>query len=282
MNYLKTADEIAAYCLRDVEVPEGQELQYANIASRMADEFCGRTLSVAYHILDFELSADQVGVVPVKPVIALAPTTLTTGLRIRPLGRTMNGGRRELGAWQDVTIADPLNDTINLKTGRIELGSVSTDFARSTNGSGASNYLVQIEIYGGFFVDTTLSASALVAANAVELDSVVGVSVGKVLQFNNVLTDYRVTSVNTITKIVGITPNLAAALASGVPATEKIPEDVKFAVAQIIEDRITYAPNTLRQTETLETLTDRLSRIGSAPLPLDAQRLLSKYRCMRS
>lgn len=282
MNYLKTISEVTSYCLRDVEVPDGQETQYSNIASRMIDEYCGRSpgsLSIGYHLVDFELTSGQIGHVPIKPILSLVPTELVTGVRIRALGY----GRETLGDWTDVTIADPLSDTINLRTGRMQLSAVTADFGRSASQSSASRYLIEMEVLAGFFVDTTLADSALINASTVELESVAGVKIGKTLQFNvqpadTSITDYRVTSVDTTTKIVGITPNLAVALASGVTATEKIPEDVKFATAVIIEDRLTFQPSTLRQTETLDVLTDRLSRMGVFPVPMEAQRLLGKYR----
>lgn len=280
MNYLKTPAEVINYCPR-VSVPAGKELIYSNIASRMVDEFCTRSLSIQYYLLDFELSDSLVGRIPKRPIIEFAPDVLSTGVQIRPMTRTYSGGRQELSGWADYTFPTGTSDTpVNLKTGRFEIfrsSSGSTDYGR-TNPATASSWQVQVEVFAGFFVDTTLAQSAPHSTNTIFLTSVVGLEVGTRVNFGASSTIYTIQTVDTNTGQCTITPMLAGTQSVGTEITEVVPEDVRIALGMIIEDRLTYEPNTLRQTETLDVITDRFSRHGVHFIPLDAQRLLTKYK----
>lgn len=285
MRYLKTAQEVIDYTPR-VSVPTGKELAHSTIISRMIDAYLGRSLSIQYYLLDFELSMNIVGRVPIKPILQLSPTTLATGFQVRPLAKTWNGGRREIGQWVDVEIPTAIENLVNPRTGRVEIySSPDSDFGRvfssalMSQSRGAYAWLAKIEIHAGHLVDTRLSSGALAGATSATLASVVGITAGStILNFGDDVTAYTVTSVDPLTKVVGFTPAHTAVMASGLGVTEAVPEAIKVAAGQIIDDRMTYEPNTLRMTSQLDVIVDRLSRIDVSPIPLDAQYLLASYK----
>lgn len=281
MNYLKTA-EVAFYCPRS-GAPTGDELSYSNIASRLIDTHCNRTLSIKYYLIDFEMSANLAGHIPMRPIVAFSPVTLTTGLAVRPLGKNWNGGRRLLGNWVDIDIPTDIESLVNQRTGRIEIySSLITDYGRAVYVQAprsAYAWLAKMELYAGFLLDTTLSVAAINGATSATLQSVIGLAANlSKINFGDSATDYLVTSI--VGNLITFTPALVvtSTLPIGYAVTGSVPEDVKVACGQIVEDRLTYEPNTLRQAETLDVISERFTRMDVSPIPVDAQRILSKYR----
>lgn len=283
MNYLKTAAEVIDYLTRDVEATVGRELALSRIASRLVDSYCGRTLSIQYYLLDFELNRAGVGYIPRRPIVALAPTSLTTGLQVRPITVNMGGSRSftdTLSDYPDST--DVLAPLYNNISGRIELSpsglSSSTDFGRGGAG-GAAYYQARVEVYAGFLVDTTLALPAAHGTSTLKLDSVIGVEANKTrVNLGASTAVYLITSVDVDNNLVTVNPPIPQTYNSGTEVTQVVPEEVKLATASIISDQLTYEPNTLRQTSTLDVLTDRLSRMNNHPIPVEAQHLLAHYR----
>jgi hypothetical protein len=288
VNYLKSPEQVVEYTPRG-DIDPGKELAFSRVASALIDRYCERSLSIRYYLLDFELNQAMVGYIPKRPVIQLAPTTLATGIRIRPMGRRYDGSREELGSWQDVAdTTNAANSIYNPQTGRFELFySGLNDYYRLLYSlefyRGWANraywWQAQIEVYAGFLLDTTLAVPAIHSSSQVQLVSVVGAVPGKTkINLGANLTEYTITAVNTVTNLVEVTPAIPGTLAAGTEVTQVVPEDIKIAAGMIIEDRTLYQPNTERQTEVLDVLTDRLSRMGRNPVPVDAQQLLGAYR----
>lgn len=288
MNYLKTAADVVNYTPR-VDIDSGKELIYSNVASRLIDRYCNQSLAIQYYLKDFELNGNLVGRIPAISILEVTPTTLSTGFQIRALGKTANGARCELGDWVDIEITNPVESLINLRTGRLELFRNLTDdynrvlFARLYEGLGLSvqrsaySWLAKIEITAGFLAETTVASAVSNGATTATLASVKGISVGTQLNFNNTLTVNTVSAVDTSTKIVTLSPALTA-LSVGTAVSQVVPEDIKMATGMVIEDRILYEPNTIRQQEKLDVIIDRFQRMSTSPIPVDAQFLLQKYR----
>lgn len=271
-----------SYCPR-TGAPIDQESIYSNIASRLIDAHCNRTLSIRYYLVDFEMNANLAGHIPMRPIVAFAPIILSTGLAVRPLGKNWAGGRRLLGNWVDIDIPTDLESLVNIRTGRIEVfSSLIADYGRAVYAQAprdAYGWLAKLEVYAGFLIDTTLSVAATNGDPSVTLTSVIGLTAGlSNINFGDSATNYLVTSI--VDNVVSISPALAATttLPIGYAVTGAVPEDVKVACGQVIEDRVTYEPNTLRQAETLDVIDERFTRMDVSPIPVDAQRLLSKYR----
>src|SRR6185369_1277078 len=93
MLYLKSAAEVIDYLTRDVEATVGRELALSRIASVLVDSYLGRSLSIQYYLLDFELNSAGVGYIPRRPIISFAPTVLPTGIRVRPFRMNGDGTR---------------------------------------------------------------------------------------------------------------------------------------------------------------------------------------------
>lgn len=281
MKYLKTS-EVDDYCPR-VTVPAGKELAYSNVSSRLIDAYLGRSLSIQHYFVDFELNRSITGFVPIRPIVALDPVILTTGLQIRPMEKTIAGGRELIGLWQDVSIPADVDSLVNFRTGRMEVfANDITDYSRmfaNTHGRRAVAWLAQMEIRAGHLVDTTLSATAANGATTVTLSSVVGIEANSTkLNFGDNVAEYTATAI--VGSVVTISPALVAAstLPIGTAVTEVVPEDVKIACGQVIEDRLTYEPNTIKQLSTLDVISERFDRADTSPIPVDAQRILAKYR----
>mgnify|MGYP001428674364 CR=1 FL=1 len=281
MLYLKSDLQVIDYLTRDVEATVGRELALSRVASVLVDAYCGRSLSITYYLTDFELNRAGVGFIPRRPIVALAPTVLTTGIQVRPLSVNVDSSRSFLAGLSDfANSTDVTAPLYNPRTGRIALApsGSATDYGRVSIGS-APFYQAQVEVYAGFLLDTTLTVAAPHGASSLTLGSVIG-AVANVtkIQFGQNLTEYTIITVDTTTKVVTISPTLAGTLGIGTEVTQVVPEDIRLATAVIISDQLTYEPNTLRQTSTLDVLTDRLSRMNNHPIPVEAQTLLSKYR----
>lgn len=280
MNYLKS-DEVTDYVTR-VSVTSGKEVILSNIASRIIDAYCKRSLSLTYYFLEFDLNASLVGYVPYRPILKINPVDLTTGFRIRAQHRTIRGQRESTAEWADVTIPATLSDLLLKKTGRVEIASeIEVDYGRiyyidkNAQTLRRDSWLAQIEVIAGHFFDTSLSASASIGATSLTVDSTNGMAVGSYLTVDDKKALYKITNITG--SVLTISPGLAVAASSGAEVAEKIPTEVKMACAMVIEDRLTYEPNTTRQTETLDVITDRFVRADISPMPVDGQVLLQRY-----
>jgi hypothetical protein len=282
-NYLKTA-ELATYVKRGGEITEGDELYWIRAASRLLDGHCRMALAISDYSKTIRLSRNTVGYIREKPIIKITPQNTTTGVRLRPLGRDTDTSRVSLSAWFDVDIPTDLENLINKKTGRFEVNYFfRTDYERFANGAplksgwGTYEYEAVVEFSAGHFVNTRLTSGALITATTVTVDSTTGIVENQTyLTLGDAAAEYKVTDING--SVLTITPGLAAAQASGTGVYGAVPDDVKCACAMIIEDRLTYEPNTKRQHSKLDVLTDIFERSTLDPIPVDAIRLLDKYK----
>jgi hypothetical protein len=286
MNYLKTV-ELTDYVTR-TDIPLGQELSIIKTASRLIDAYCKRSLSIKYYKKSFEFNASLVGRIPIRPILNIFPRAYTTGLRITPFRRTPYGQREKLGRWIDVSIPADLEDFLDLSSGRIELfSSLDIDYGRLYYGGelsrirGAYGWYATIEVKAGFLVDTKLAIGASSGANQITVVDSTGVIEGETSitigdTTAGTVPEYLVIDVTG--NVLTISPVLTGNQAIGIGVYRVVPEEIKHAIAMTIEDRLTYEPNTLRLTSTLDVITDRLSRMGIDPIPEDAQSLLNDYR----
>jgi hypothetical protein len=288
INYLKTV-EVASYVKR-VKVKTGDETVVTRIASRLIDAWLERTLSIKHHLVDFELNHSMRGRIPVRPIVGVDPVDLTTGFRIIPLRRTARNQRERVGSWLDVTIPDDVTDLYNPRTGRLELGfKLSDDYGRNYYGSKYSDsyraeaWLAEMEIKAGHLVDTKLGAVAANGATTLTLrdtdgivENVTYLTVGDTT--TGAVAEYLVTDVTGL--VATISPALVVSSTQPIntAVTQVVPEEIKLACAMTIEDRLTYEPNTFRQTETLGPISDRFSRLDKSAIPVDAQLLLAEYK----
>lgn len=282
-NYLKN-DEVTNYVTR-LTATSGKETQLARAATAIIDAYCGRSLYIQHYKARFDMSAARVGWCRQKPIIAIDPRDTTTGFRITALARNIRGEREGASYWTDITIPSPLDDLITLASGRVDLKSavVGADMGRQWHTvpdrlSNLVGFQAELEVLAGYFPSAKLTVAAANGASTLTVNNKAGLVANEsYINVGDKKAEYLVTGITGL--VLTISPVLVASVVQpvGTVVSGVIPEDVKCACAMIIEDRLTFEPNMISQTGTLDIISDRFRRADVSAMPVDAQLLLRPY-----
>jgi len=287
MIYLKS-DELSEYLTR-AEVPEGDERKWARAASILADAWCRRALAITRYHKTIKLNSSCVGYLGVLPFVQFDPQETSTGLRIMPKARTRTAGYAKIGVdWIDIGIPSSLDQIIDKRTGKIELSNYSfADYGRGGYGgqcvgmpmTSVSAYDAEVEFLAGYFASSkSFQQLAANTSDTLRLESNAGFKVGKIVNLGDLSARYRV--VNLLSDgAIQFDRVIEVEVKLGDEVSEVAPDAVKFACAYIIEDRLTFEPNSNRLSEELASLLKtRSARVNDDALPQDAQEALKEYR----
>ncbi len=144
-------------------------------------------------------------------------------------------------------------------------------------------YVLRASYLAGWFCEQVVDGAIVADATTVKLKDVTGVQRGHEFYFssdieNEPSVDREITAVDTTTKIVTFTPALVAGVAD-LAKFRMIDRVVRSACADVIEELITYPPNTKDFSEGLGRgdLSNRWMRLNNGPLPLAAAYKLGRY-----
>lgn len=285
INYLKSSD-IVTHVKRE-EVDTGDELYWIGQASRLIDAYCRRPLGIKLYSKNLYLSHNMGGLIKEIPIIQIVPQKTLTGFKVRSLQTNRRGGLIVSSTWWDVTIPSDQEDLINLATGKLELANLFINdyyrwFSEIPNFYYAPNYYTMkyegvFEFAGGFFLDTKLTSAALSGATTIVVDSVIGIIENEtVITLGDDVTEYLITDV--VNKTLTLNTALSTGYSIKTQVTGLIDEEVKTACAMLIEDRLTYFPNAIRQVEKLDVLTTTLRRSTKNTISQEVMYLLKEYK----
>lgn len=289
MLYLKS-DEIATYAPR-VTVDDEIAPALAGHASSIIDahlrsRFDLDALTLATYARRVRLGGTVGGFV--RP----APVRSVTSIAVRAVRRMISGGSLPDPDWTDLDVEDDEDAAalVHFPTGRLELGNafglgipglsaLTSDFGRSgaSSASGSVFYEADVVYTAGHIWSTELAEDAVEGATDLVLVDATFVAVGDRMTAGDAAATYRVTAVDPETGEISLASGLASALSADAEISERVPVDVKRACGLIVEDLLTYLPNTIQQTRKLDVLSDAAVRASSAPLPAAAVALLDRY-----